>query len=73
MKLISGLTKLLNSCTTLLFCIQLDKDSPVIVKNHNISNYFMYYKVKKYLLGNKKQDIKKDPKSWQAKFQIIKV
>lgn len=38
-----------------------------MVEDDNILDYFIYYKEEKYLLGNKKQDIKKNQRDLISK------
>lgn len=63
MKSSSRLIKHLNICINLPLYIQPNRDSFILVEDNNASDYFMYYDEKKYLLDNKKQDIKKDQKN----------
>lgn len=39
----------------------------ILAKNNNILNYFIYYNKKKYLLGNKRLENKKDQKNLLGK------
>lgn len=61
-KLSYGLIKHLNAYTSLSLYIQPNQDSFMLTKDNYTSDYFIYYNEKKYLLDNKKQDIKKDQK-----------
>lgn len=40
--------------------IKFNQDYLILAKNNDVSDYFIYYKDKKYPLGNKKQDIEED-------------
>lgn len=63
MKLISGQTKYLNIYTNLLLCMKPNQNSPILAEVKNTLDYFMHYKKKKYLLGNKRQNVKKDQRN----------
>ena len=44
----SELTKYLNAYTSLLLCIYPNRNSLILTKDNDISDYFIYYKEKKY-------------------------
>ncbi len=60
MKLTSGLTRHLNACISLLLCIQLDRNTPMLAEDNDVSDHFMHYKKEEYPLGNEGQEIKED-------------
>ena len=57
----------MNACTSLLLYIQPNRNSLMLAKDNNTSDYFMYYKEEKYPLGNKKQDVEEDQKDLISK------
>ena len=67
MKLTSGLTRHLNIYTSLVLYIQCNQNSPILAEDDNASDYFIDYKEEKYLLGNKKQDVKKNQRDLVGK------
>ena len=72
MKSRSGLKKHLNACKSLLLLSQLNWDSPILAKDDDTLDYFIYDNEKEYALGKKRQDIKEDQrnlvgKSWDNK------
>ncbi len=58
MKLTSGLTRHLNACMSLLLCIQLNRNTLMLVEDDNTSDHFMYHEEEEYPLGNNKQEIR---------------
>lgn len=63
MKSISRPTRHPNTYLSLLLHIQPNRNSLILAKNDNASNYFMYHNKDKYLLGNEEQNIKEDQKN----------
>lgn len=67
MKLISRLTRYLNTCMSLQLHIQSNQDSLILAKNDDILAYFIYYEKKEYPLDNEDQDVEKDQKDLVSK------
>ena len=63
MKSTSGLIRHLNAYTSLLLHIQPDRNSPILAKKDDVSDYFMYYNKEKYPLDNKRQDVEKNQRN----------
>ena len=61
------LSKYLNICMSLPLCMQLYRDSTILVENDNALDYFTHYNRKKYPQDNKGKDIEKDQKDFIGK------